>query len=75
MATATATSPPIDESDQLLTVKDAAHQLGVSVDWLYRHAATLPFTVRPTQGRTIRFSRQGIVRYLKRRTGSPGGSA
>ena len=74
MATATAATPPLDESDHLLTVKEAAHQLGVSVDWLYRHAATLPFTVRPTPA-TLRFSRQGIVRYLKRRTGSQGGSA
>jgi predicted DNA-binding transcriptional regulator AlpA len=74
MATATAATPSLDESDQLLSVKEAAHQLGVSVDWLYRHAATLPFTVRPTPG-TLRFSCQGIAHYLKRRTGSQGGSA
>ena len=57
---------PID--DQLLTVSEAAQLLNTSPDWLYRNASKLPFAVRlaPKQ---LRFSSQGIARYLKRRKG------
>ena len=54
--------------DRLLSVKDAAAQLGHSEDWLYRHAAKLPFTVR-TGARDIRFSAAGLARWIRNRQG------
>lgn len=55
--------------DRLLTVDEAAERLGMSVTWLYKNAARLPFTRRIGQ-RTVRFSATGITRYLtSRRTG------
>jgi excisionase family DNA binding protein len=51
--------------DRLLTVKEAADRLGLSEDYLYRHARTLPFFVRPNGSRTVRFSQRGIERYLR----------
>ncbi len=55
------------QADSMLTVKEAALRLGMSVDWLYRRTARLPFVVR--LGRQVRFSAQGIDRYLKNRAG------
>ena len=54
--------------DRLLTVEEAASRLGTSEDWLYRHAPKLPFTVRLAP-RQLRFSSQGITKYLQRRQG------
>jgi excisionase family DNA binding protein len=54
------------EPDQLLTVDEAAQVLGVTPRWIYRHARTLPFTVR-LPGRAVRFSEQGLARYVERR--------
>jgi predicted DNA-binding transcriptional regulator AlpA len=54
--------------DRLLTVEEAASRLGTSEDWLYRHAPKLPFTVRLAP-RQLRFSSQGIAKYLQRRQG------
>ena len=54
--------------DTLLRVPDAAARLGTTTDWLYRHAKQLPFTVR--QGRQLRFSSQGIDRYIRQRQGT-----
>ena len=54
-------------ADRLLTVKEAAQRLGVSADWLYRHARTLPFVVRLGAG--LRFSARGIERYIRQRRG------
>jgi predicted DNA-binding transcriptional regulator AlpA len=56
------------DKDSLLTVTETAQRLNTSPDWLYRHASKLPFTVRlaPKQ---LRFSSQGIERYLQRRKG------
>jgi predicted DNA-binding transcriptional regulator AlpA len=56
--------------DKLLTVKEAASVLGVSVDWLYGRADRLPFTVR--LGRALRFSSLGIERYVRARRGAEG---
>jgi hypothetical protein len=53
-------------ADRLLAAREAADILGVSVDYLYRHAGALPFAVRPTPG-TLRFSAQGIARYIRRK--------
>lgn len=55
-----------EQDDHLLTVEEAAGILRVSVDWLYRHAKRLPFTVRPGPGQ-VRFSKTGIQDYLKRK--------
>jgi len=50
--------------DRLLTVKDAAAKLGQSAEWLYKHASTMPFTVR--NGRALRFSEVGIEAWIRR---------
>lgn len=50
--------------DRLLTVKDAAAKIGQSAEWLYKHASTLPFTVR--NGRALRFSEVGIEAWIRR---------
>ena len=59
---------PVSAEDRLLTVEEAALRLGTSEDWLYRHAPKLPFTVRLAP-RQLRFSSQGIERYLHTRQG------
>ena len=53
--------------DKLLEVKEAAAKLSVTEDWLYRKGSKLPFVVR--MGRNIRFSEQGINRFIRQRTG------
>lgn len=58
-------TPP--EADRRLNVAEAAERLGMSRDYLYRHADTLPFTIRV--GRSLGFSAAGIDKYLKQRTG------
>ena len=58
--------PPRRE-DALLTVNQAAARLGVSRDWLYRRAATLPFT-RPLSPRALRFSSIGIDLWLRQQS-------
>lgn len=50
-------------ADQLIDVDQAAERLGMSKDYLYRHAPEYPFTRR--QGRALRFSSLGIEKYLK----------
>ncbi len=55
------------QADRRLNVEEAASKLGTSRDWLYRHARSLPFTVRI--GRTLGFSELGIERYLRHRAG------
>jgi excisionase family DNA binding protein len=57
-----------EESDRLLTVKEAAEKLGLSEDYLYRHAKSLPFTVR-VGPRQLRFSVRGIQRFIHQRQG------
>jgi excisionase family DNA binding protein len=52
-------------SDRLLTVGEAARRLACSKDWLYRHR--LPFAVR--NGRQLRFSADGLERYIQQRAG------
>ncbi|HEY6293324.1 MAG TPA: helix-turn-helix domain-containing protein [Terriglobia bacterium] len=55
------------QGDHLLTIEEAATKLRSSKDWLYRHAATLPFTIR--RGRSLRFSDQGIEKWIAQRAG------
>lgn len=50
------------DSDELLTVDVAARRLGLSEDWLYRHAGKLPFTVHV--GRQVRFSARRLEAYI-----------
>ena len=52
--------------DRLLTVDEAAGVLAVERTWLYRHAATLPFTRRLSPG-TLRFSSNGLQEWVKSR--------
>ena len=53
--------------DTLLDVDEAAERLGVSADWLYRRTKKLPFVVR--LGRHVRFSAEGIDRFIRNRIG------
>src|SRR5262249_9045977 len=57
--------PPPVQADELLHVDAAAQRLGMSAQYLYRHADTLPFTKR--NGRSLRFSSRGIEQYINRR--------
>jgi len=56
------------EGDCLVGAKEAAARLAVTVDYLYRHADKLPFTVRVGPGQ-LRFSSNGIERYIQTRQG------
>ncbi len=58
-----------DGADRLLMAEEAAQTLAVSPDWLYRHANRLPFT-RKLGPRMLRFSEQGIQKYLATRKSS-----
>ena len=51
------------ETDNLLTVEEAAARLKCSEDWLYRKAKRLPFTIRV--GRNLRFSKHGIEEAIR----------
>ena len=55
------------KSDTLLNVEEASERLGVSKDWLYRHAKELPFTKRIGH-RQLRFSDMGIEKYIRHRS-------
>lgn len=62
------TNAESDSDDQLLDAAEAAAKLGTSEDWVYRHAKTLPFTVRIGK-KSLRFSKAGIDRYIRQRAG------
>ena len=51
----------------LLTADQAAQKLSVSRDYVYRHSSKLPFTVKV--GGNVRFSNDGIERFIKDRLG------
>ncbi len=51
--------------DRLLTAQEAAPILGVTVDWLYRHADDFTFTIRPGPGQ-VRLSNLSIQDYLRK---------
>jgi len=57
------------EGDRLLDAKEAAKILSVSPSWLYRYGKRLPFT-RKLAPRVLRFSAQGIQKYLATRKNS-----
>jgi excisionase family DNA binding protein len=52
-------------AEHLLGVEEAAARLGMSTDWLYRHAKRLPFTRRV--GRAVRFDAAGLARWVAHR--------
>jgi len=54
------------DGDRLLDAEEASKILSASPDWLYRHANRLPFT-RKLGPRMLRFSYQGIQKYLATR--------
>ncbi len=54
------------QGDRLLDAEEASKILSVSPDWLYRHGSRLPFT-RKLAPRVLRFSYQGIQKYLATR--------
>ena len=54
------------ETDRMLTAEEAAEMLSMSTDWLYRNAKKLPFT-RKLGPKMLRFSQQGIVKWLPTR--------
>src|SRR5215831_18013804 len=54
------------EADRMLTAEEAAEMLSMSTDWLYRNARKLPFT-RKLGPKMLRFSQQGIVKWLESR--------
>lgn len=53
--------------DQLLTATEVAARLSVTKAHVYKHAGRYPFAVR--EGRYVRFSQQGLARYLARHQG------
>ena len=53
--------------DRLLTVEEAAAQLGTKEDWL-RRQHRLPFRIELSPGQ-VRYSAKGITRYIAARTG------
>lgn len=57
---------PVEVGDRLLAVAEAAELLGVTSQWLYRHAKELPFTCSLSR-KCLRFSRAGILHWLKMR--------
>jgi excisionase family DNA binding protein len=59
-------APPVqDRHEELLTVESAAERLGVSTDYVYRHAEQFPFTRH--MGRKLVFSSLGIDEYIRKK--------
>jgi hypothetical protein len=56
---------PVVQADELLDINQASQRLGTSVDYLYRHAESLPFTRRI--GRKLLFSSRGVESYINRK--------
>lgn len=59
--------PSESAEERLLTVDEAAASLSLSTDYVYRNASKFPFTVKV--GSNVRFSRLGIGRFIRERTG------
>jgi excisionase family DNA binding protein len=62
-----APSAASEQGDRLLTVKEAAALLQMSVDFLRRSPVARPLRVRV--GRELRFSARAIDAFIERRTG------
>ena len=73
LAAAPAPAPPAPavparRTDRLLTIREAASQLGMSTKALYHKAHALPFVVRlDDESRALRFSERGLQRYIAER--------
>jgi hypothetical protein len=52
----------------LLTVRQLADRLHMSTDYVYRNARRFPFFCANSSGRSLRFSANGLDRYLKGKT-------
>jgi predicted DNA-binding transcriptional regulator AlpA len=61
--TAGGSAPRPGGLEHLLDVQEAAARLGMSVDWLYRHARQLPFTRRVGR-RALKFEAEGLARWV-----------
>lgn len=66
-ALARAIMPEAPQADRLITAKEAGEILKTSEWHMYRNADEYPFTVR--KGSRVKFSYQGIQRWLKRQGG------
>lgn len=67
-AVAMAPAPPApgETMDRALTVKEVAARIGLSEDYLYRHARDLPFFLPSVNGvRAVRFSERRLADYLR----------
>jgi excisionase family DNA binding protein len=60
--TAPAPPPRTHDSGRMLTVREAATRLGLSVDYLYRHQRSLPF-MQKVGTRTIRCPETALTRW------------
>lgn len=60
--------PEAQVADENLSVEEAARRLGISKDYVYRHARRLPFTRRV--GRRLLFSSRGLAAWMAQRTGT-----
>lgn len=65
MVADTSTGPKDRGPDENLPIVEAARRLGVSRDYLYRHARRFPFTVRI--GRRLLFSAAGLEKWNRTR--------
>jgi excisionase family DNA binding protein len=59
-------APSPSGPEHLLSVEEAAARLGMSADWVYRHARHLPFTRRVGR-RALRFDSAGLERWMAQR--------
>jgi len=59
--------PDLNSGDRLVDRTYVARCLDMSEDWVYDHANELPFTIH--QGRQLKFSLQGLQRYIRDRQG------
>jgi predicted DNA-binding transcriptional regulator AlpA len=55
-----------DKPETNLSAAEAARRLGMSRDWLYKNASSLPFAVRI--GRRLLFDAKGLERWNRGRT-------
>ena len=60
----TSPQPVRAHADELIDVAEAAHRLGISTNYLYRHHGQFSFTRR--QGKRLLFSANGIEQHIRR---------
>ena len=51
------------DGDRLLDAKETARRMGVSLDYIYKHAEEFPFAVK--EGRRVLFSERSLEQYLR----------